>query len=74
MPPECVIPVPYVKCVLVLAAVVKRFVDPSVTVSVLTSACVTDNVYVLAASSYALVTPVPAMITALSLSSTLSSV
>ena len=74
MPPECVIPVPYVKCVLVLAAVVKRFVDPSVTVSVLTSACVTDNVYVLAPSSYTLVTPVPAMIRALTLSSTLSSV
>ena len=38
------IPVPYVKCVLVLAAVVKRLVEPSVTLSVLISACVTDRV------------------------------
>ena len=35
---------PYVKCPLVLAAVVKRFVDPSVMLSVSISACVTDRV------------------------------
>ena len=35
VPELCVIPVPYVKCVLVLAAVVNRFVDPAVTLSVL---------------------------------------
>ena len=34
VPPVSFIPVPYVKWVLVLAAVVKRFVDPSVTLSV----------------------------------------
>ena len=49
--PSCVIPVPYVKCVLVLAAVVKRLVEPSVTLSVLTSTCVTVRVYVPAVSS-----------------------
>ena len=51
MPLLCVIPVPYVKCPLVRAAVVKRFVDPSVILSVFISACVADSVKIFPASS-----------------------
>ena len=44
VPVVSLIPVPYVKWVRVLAAVVNRLLLPSVTLSVSMSLCVTDNV------------------------------